>query len=52
MLQLDPQRPAASQLWRRKGESENHPDSLHGLMSTPCVVDGYIYGVCARGELR
>ena len=21
-------------------------------MSTPCVVDGYIYGVCARGELR
>ncbi len=52
MLQLDPQRPAASQLWRRKGKNENRPDSLHGLMSTPFVVDGYIYGVCGHGELR
>jgi outer membrane protein assembly factor BamB len=54
MLNLDPDRPAASVLWKGKGKGEkpNQTDGLHSIISTPFIKDGYIYGVCSYGELR
>lgn len=52
MLQLSADQPSATVLWRRQGRNESNPESLHGLMSTPFLVDGHIYGVCGHGELR
>lgn len=39
-------------LWRGKSHSERKTDKLHSIMSTPFIVDGYIYGVCSYGQLR
>jgi outer membrane protein assembly factor BamB len=41
-------------LWKGKTKTEtpDKSDGLHGLMSTPVLRDGYIYGVCSYGELR
>jgi outer membrane protein assembly factor BamB len=52
MLKLAADRPAASVLWQGKSNNVNKPDGLHSLMVTPVLKDGYIYGVCANGELR
>jgi outer membrane protein assembly factor BamB len=54
MLELAPDKPAATVLWKRKGRSEmaKDTDSLHSIMSTPFLKDGSIYGVCSYGELR
>ncbi|MEI6537533.1 MAG: PQQ-binding-like beta-propeller repeat protein, partial [Verrucomicrobiaceae bacterium] len=52
LLRLDPNRPEASVVWQRAGQSERLTDSLHSLMSTPVIENGYLYGVCSFGELR
>jgi len=52
MLKLVADRPAASVLWQGKSDNPEKPDGLHSLMVTPVLKDGYIYGVCANGELR
>jgi outer membrane protein assembly factor BamB len=52
LLQLDSQKPAATQVWRRHGQNERMTDALHCLISTPVIDKGHIYGVCAYGELR
>jgi outer membrane protein assembly factor BamB len=52
MLKLAGDKPAASVLWKGKSNSPSKPDGLHSLMPTPVLKDGYIYGVCANGELR
>src|SRR5262249_43790223 len=52
LLELDEKKPAAKVLWRGKSNNPLRPDGLHGLMATPVVRDGFIYGVCAMGELR
>jgi outer membrane protein assembly factor BamB len=52
MLQLDPDKPAAKLLWKGKSNRMERPDGLHSLMPTPVLKDGYIYGVCANGQLR
>jgi outer membrane protein assembly factor BamB len=52
MLKLAADKPQASVLWRGKSENPEKPDGLHILMATPVLKDGYIYGVCANGELR
>jgi outer membrane protein assembly factor BamB len=52
MMRLADDRPAATLLWRGKSESERQTDALHGLMCTPFLEDGYIYGVCSYGQLR
>jgi outer membrane protein assembly factor BamB len=52
MLRLAHDRPAASVLWKDKTKKPTRPIGLHCLMSTPVLKDGYIYGVCANGELR
>lgn len=44
--------PAATILWEGKSFSERNTDTLHSLMSTPFIEDGFIYGVCSYGQLR
>jgi outer membrane protein assembly factor BamB len=52
MLKLAADKPAASVLWQSKGDNPSRPDRLHGLISTPVLKDGHVYGICAFGELR
>lgn len=52
MLRLDSSKPAAALLWRGSSSSERKTDKLHGLMCTPFLEDGHIYGVCSYGQLR
>ena len=54
MMKLDPSRPSASLVWKRKGKSERpeDTDSLHALMTTPVLEDGLIFGVCSYGQFR
>ncbi len=52
MLRLDPERLAVEEVWRRSGASERMTDSLHSLIVTPYLTDGYVYGVDSYGELR
>ena len=52
LMELEPDVPAAHVRWRIKGRNENHPEGLHGLISTPFLEEGYIYGVCGYGQLR
>ncbi len=44
LLKLDPDKPAATEVWREHGV---HPDH-----NPPLVVDGHIYGVDEAGQLR
>jgi hypothetical protein len=52
MLRLGDRTP--TEVWRSKSRSEDPDESegLHGLMSTPFLKDGHIYGVCSYGDLR
>ena len=52
MLHLDPDKPAASVLWKGATHNENKTDMLHSIISTPFLEDGHIYGVCSYGQLR
>jgi outer membrane protein assembly factor BamB len=54
MLKLDLERPGATVLWRGKGKGEqpHQTASLHSIMPTPVMKDGYVYGVDSYGELR
>jgi hypothetical protein len=57
MLALDPEKPAAKELWRGKPARQNpeRPErttTLHSIMPTPVLKDGHIYGVDSYGELR
>jgi outer membrane protein assembly factor BamB len=52
MLKVAAEKPDATVLWRGKSNNVAKPDGLHSLMATPVLKDGYIYGVCANGELR
>ena len=52
MLKLAADKPGASVLWHGKSNNAEKPDGLHSLMATPILKDGYVYGVCANGELR
>ena len=53
-LTADDGKPSASVVWKGKGRGEfpNQTDGLHAIMCTPCIRDGYIYGVCSFGQLR
>ncbi len=42
----------AEKVWQRSGESERKTDALHCVMSTPILIDEYIYGIDSYGELR
>jgi outer membrane protein assembly factor BamB len=52
MVQLSQDRPAAEQLWHRRGASEDKTDALHAIISTPLMVGDLIYGVDSYGQLR
>jgi outer membrane protein assembly factor BamB len=53
MLQLDRDKPAATILWNRHSASLSKFDvGLHTTMTTPLFKGGYVYGICAQGELR
>jgi outer membrane protein assembly factor BamB len=52
MLELAQDSPSAKVLWRRVGPSEQETDALHSTISTPLMVDGYLYGDDSYGELR
>jgi outer membrane protein assembly factor BamB len=52
MLRLAADRPAVTVVWKDKTKKPTKPIGLHCLMPSPVLKDGYIYGVCANGELR
>jgi outer membrane protein assembly factor BamB len=52
MVQLNETRTAADRLWAQRGRSERHTEALHCMISTPLMIDGYVYGVDSYGELR
>jgi outer membrane protein assembly factor BamB len=49
---LDATKPEAELQWKGNSFSERNTDTLHSLISTPFIEDGYIYGVCSYGQLR
>ena len=54
MMRFNQDRPAASMLWKGRSRSEmpDETQGLHSLITTPLVIDDYIYGVGSYGELR
>jgi outer membrane protein assembly factor BamB len=46
------EQPAAEVLWGGKEKSAGKNSGLNAMMCTPFVKDGYIYGICSKGELR
>jgi outer membrane protein assembly factor BamB len=52
MVRLGADKPSATTVWRGKSDSERRTDGLHGLICTPFLEDGHIYGVCSYGQLR
>ncbi|MFI5379448.1 MAG: PQQ-binding-like beta-propeller repeat protein [Tepidisphaerales bacterium] len=52
MMRLDPDKPAATRVWKIGGKSERNTAALHAVMCTPWIKDDFIYGVCSYGQLR
>ena len=54
MMQLNRDRPGATELWRGKSRSElpDETDTLHAMVTTPIIIGDYVYGVDSYGELR
>ncbi len=52
VLRLTAERPGATVVWHGKSDNPARPDGVHTLMATPIVKGGYVYGVCALGQLR
>ena len=54
MLKLQDDHSVPEILWRTEKASENpaRTEHLNGIMSTPVLVGGHIYGVCSYGEFR
>ncbi len=52
VLRLRSDRPDVDVVWRRDGIESKSPDSLHSVTPTPFILDGHIYGVHTKGELR
>ncbi len=52
MLKLDETKPAAEMLWQAKSKNERYTDTLNGIISTPFMADGFIYGVDSYGQFR
>lgn len=52
LLKLDPHELKVSEVWKRRGESEQKTDALHSIIATPLILDDHIYGMDSYGELR
>jgi outer membrane protein assembly factor BamB len=51
-FRLNGSQPDAKIAWEGKSFSERNTDTLHSLMCTPFIDNGYIYGICSYGQLR
>jgi outer membrane protein assembly factor BamB len=51
MLEISGDKPEAKVVWKGKSNNPEKPDGLHGVMTTPVIKDGYIYGIGGAGEL-
>ena len=52
LIELDEKELKSSVVWRRIGKDERNTDALHACISTPVILNDYIYGVDSYGELR
>jgi len=52
LIRLDEYQLNATIVWKREGRSEKDTDALHCCISTPVILDDFIYGVDSYGELR
>ncbi len=52
MLELDPNKPSAREVWRSGTSSEINTADLHSLISTPVMKGEHLYGVCSYGQFR
>ena len=52
LLTLDDKTPAATILWKGKGETDILTDTLHAFMMTPVIRGEQVYGICSFGQLR
>ena len=52
MVRMLPDRLAIKKVWRLVGPDEKKTESLHSMIGTPLVSDGYVYGVDSYGQLR
>jgi outer membrane protein assembly factor BamB len=52
LVKLNPEKLTAEKVWQRQGANEQKTDALHCVMSTPIILDDYIYGVDSYGQLR
>jgi outer membrane protein assembly factor BamB len=52
LIELNKEELKSSVVWRRIGKDERNTDALHCCISTPLILNDYIYGVDSYGELR
>ena len=54
MMQLNRDRPDATELWRGRSRSElpGETDTIHAMVTTPIIIGDHVYGVDSYGELR
>lgn len=52
MVRLLPDKLAIEKVWRIAGPDEKKTESLHAMIGTPIVSDGYVYGVDSYGQFR
>tara|TARA_R110002073_G_scaffold227442_1_gene388112 strand:+ start:270 stop:1553 length:1284 start_codon:yes stop_codon:yes gene_type:complete len=52
LLQLDQDKTAVKEVWRRRGQNERRTDGLHSIISTPIALGEHVYGVDSYGEFR
>ena len=54
MMRLSTDQPAATMMWKGSSRIEmpNETDGLHSVITTPLIIDDYVYGVGSYGELR
>ncbi|MCS6977487.1 MAG: PQQ-binding-like beta-propeller repeat protein [Gemmatales bacterium] len=53
VLKLYPtQKPTAEVIWGGREKPVTRSQGLNAMMCTPFIRDGYIYGICSKGELR
>ena len=52
ILEMQPEKPAATVLWKTEKGGEKDTTHLNSILCTPFLEGGYIYGVCSYGQLR
>jgi len=52
MIKLHHDQPAAERFWLRLGRSEFDTKAIQPMISTPLIIDGYIYGFDSYGQFR